>query len=476
MVISDKGLCSGCGACKSVCPKDCISFKEDDNITAVIDKEKCIDCGLCRKVCPILKKESPKAYAAYSLDEELVMKSASGGMFSVFAESILEKGGVVFGAAFDENFEVHHIAIETKEDLDKLRRSKYVRSRIENCFEEVASYLDSERTVLFTGTSCQTEGLLSYLSAKNIDTSLLYTQDLICHGTVLPSVWKKYLSEKKKEYNSEIKDISFRNKKYSWNKQGISIEFENGMEYFAKWSDDIYMKIFLNDYLLCESCYNCKYRGKRKSDITIADFWGISAVDPDACNKYGTSAVIINTPKGEELFSSVKEKIFCKEENFGDIIKYNQIYYTTVKKPKERQQLLEKIDEFSLDELYKICVEKNPMGFKKQKPSRLKEGKKEIVIFGAGQCLNDNLDRIRNFATVRYVADNNSSKWGKKILGGLTCISPDEILKIDNAYVLIAIENPKIAFTVASQLLDMKITDFDYIHNWFDYAEKEDYV
>ena len=102
--------------------------------------------------------------------------------------------------------------------------------------------------------------------------------------------------------------------------------------------------------------------------------------------------------------------------------------------------------------------------------------KKEIVIFGAGQCLNDNLDRIRNFATVRYVADNNSSKWGKKIIGGLTCISPDELLKIDNAYVLIAIENPKIAFTVASQLLDMKITDFDYIHNWFDYADREDYI
>lgn len=120
--------------------------------------------------------------------------------------------------------------------------------------------------------------------------------------------------------------------------------------------------------------------------------------------------------------------------------------------------------------------EKKDVNFAIKKPSRLKEEKKEIVIFGAGLCLNDNLDRIRNFATVRYVADNNSSKWGKKIIGGLTCISPDEILKIDNAYVLIAIENPKIAFTVASQLLDMKITDFDYIHNWFDYAEREDYI
>ncbi len=110
MIISNKELCSGCGACKAVCPADCITFKKDNNITAVIDKEKCTDCGLCKKVCPILHKEFPKAYAAYSLDNELIMKSSSGGMFSVFAESILEKGGVVFGAAFDDNFEVHHIA------------------------------------------------------------------------------------------------------------------------------------------------------------------------------------------------------------------------------------------------------------------------------------------------------------------------------------------------------------------------------
>jgi hypothetical protein len=120
--------------------------------------------------------------------------------------------------------------------------------------------------------------------------------------------------------------------------------------------------------------------------------------------------------------------------------------------------------------------EKQVVNFAIKKPSRLKKEKKEIVIFGAGKCLTDNIDKIREFGAVRYVADNDSSKWGKKILGGLTCISPDEILKIGNAYVLIAIENPKIAFTVASQLLDMKMTDFDYIHNWFDYADREDYI
>lgn len=120
--------------------------------------------------------------------------------------------------------------------------------------------------------------------------------------------------------------------------------------------------------------------------------------------------------------------------------------------------------------------EKKNIDFKKQKPSRVGKGKKEIVVFGAGMCLNDNLDKIREFGELRYVVDNDPSKWGKKIIGGLTCISPEELIKIDNAYVLIAIENPKTAFIIASQLLDMKITDFDYIYNWFTYAEREDYI
>ncbi len=242
-------------------------------------------------------------------------------------------------------------------ELDKLRRSKYVRSRIENTFEETAEYLKNKRPVFFTGTPCQTEGLLSYLSIKNIDTSLLYTQDLICHGTVLPSVWRKYLCEKKEEYNSEIKNISFRSKNPDWNKQGIRIEFQNGMGYFALWSDDVYMKIFLEDYMLTESCYNCKYRGARKSDVTVADFWGISVVDYDAYNNNGTSVVIVNTSKGEELLSSVKEKIFFKEESLNDIAKYNPMYYTTVKKAVTRSRFLEMADKISLEEAYETCKE-----------------------------------------------------------------------------------------------------------------------
>ena len=191
----NKKECCGCTACLHVCPVKCITMQEDEEgfFYPVIEKEKCIHCHKCEKVCPVRNADSintkTETYVGYSKDDEIRKQSSSGGIFSVVAEWILLQNGVIFGAAFDQNFEVHHIAIETNGELGKLRGSKYVQSRLENVYPVVKQYLEIKRKVLFTGTACQIAGLKRYL---NKEYENLYTVDVLCHGVPSPKIWRMY--------------------------------------------------------------------------------------------------------------------------------------------------------------------------------------------------------------------------------------------------------------------------------------------
>lgn len=200
--LDKKQTCTGCHACAAKCPKQCIKMISDTEgfWYPQIDEEECINCGLCERVCPIItpiKFEdpfSPMAYACYNRDEKVRLASSSGGIFTLIAEAVLKQGGVVFGAGFDEDFNVCHQCVERVEDLDKLRMSKYVQSKIGETYREAENFLKENRLVLFTGTPCQIGGLKAYLG-KSYDN--LITQDIICHGVPSPMVWEDYLAFRK---------------------------------------------------------------------------------------------------------------------------------------------------------------------------------------------------------------------------------------------------------------------------------------
>lgn len=196
ITIIDKSQCCGCTACASACPKHCIVLKEDEQgfLYPRVDESKCIDCHLCEKVCPVLKpfeKQNPQeVFAIINPDEEIRLASSSGGVFTALAKQILHAGGIVFGAAFDDNWQVHHISVTKVEDLALLRSSKYVQSRIEKTYTVVEEYLKKGTQVLFSGTPCQIAGLKHYLR-KEYDN--LLSVDVVCHGVPSPLVWEKYL-------------------------------------------------------------------------------------------------------------------------------------------------------------------------------------------------------------------------------------------------------------------------------------------
>ena len=180
-------------------------------LVPVLDADKCIDCGLCMKPCPSLQEKrdnavEPQCYAAQASDDIRAI-SSSGGVFTPLAEQILERGGVVCGAAFREDWTVHHIIVDNKEELAKLRGSKYVQSDTEDCYKRIKALLKEGTWVLFSGTPCQVAGLYTYLG-KEYDT--LVTIDIFCHGAPSPGVWKRYLRENYEP--GSIANINFRDK------------------------------------------------------------------------------------------------------------------------------------------------------------------------------------------------------------------------------------------------------------------------
>lgn len=354
--------CTGCYACYNVCPQNAITMDEDNYgfQYPTINKEKCINCGLCEKICPVLHKEKvnnqPKAYACINKNENIRKQSSSGGIFTLLAEKILDLGGVVFGAQFDEDFNVIHSYVENKEDLYKFRGSKYVQSQIGASFKKVRQFLNEGRCVLFTGTPCQIEGLYSYLSKEY---EKLYTQDIICHGIPSPKVWRKYIKSIEDAKKYKLTNANFRNKTTGWLTYSFKYQLENKKIYTEYSFENKYMQLFLKSIILRESCYNCHFKSKnRKSDITLADFWGIQNVVPKMFDNKGTSLVIVNSQKGNELFNKIKQDIKYIENDFEESIKYNPSMTKSTERPKSREEFFEKLENEDLETLAEKYVVK----------------------------------------------------------------------------------------------------------------------
>ena len=315
--ISHKKDCCGCGACVQKCPKQCISMRADPEgfLYPEVDTAVCVHCGLCEQACPILQAQTypqpEKAYAAFARDEQLRKQSSSGGVFSLLAGEILHRNGVVFGAAFDGDFRVHHIAVSTEEALEKLRGSKYTQSRIGNAYVEAQSFLKKGKPVLFTGTACQIAGLHTFLGRDYVN---LYTADVLCHGVPSPKLWERYLKEQERGNRAKVQQVNFRDKTGGWKNYSVQLQFENGHAYQVRFQEDGYMRLFLSDICLRPACHDCKFKSlTRPSDITIGDCWGVEKSLPELDDDRGTSVVLVRTDKGRALLSCCEAAMRMQE-------------------------------------------------------------------------------------------------------------------------------------------------------------------
>lgn len=350
----DKNQCSGCGSCFNKCPVKAISLIENDEgfLYPVIDMKRCIKCGFCYSSCPVVSekssnKKNPKCYALIA-EDKIRKASSSGGAFSLLAEYVLSLGGFVCGAAYNDDFSVSHVLIDNKDDLYKLRGSKYFQSNIGYCFKQIKHLLETGKYVLFSGTPCQVAGLNTYL--ENIPYEKLYTVELLCHGVPSFKIFRKWLEE---HFDvSTIKKIEFRDKSVYWRSDYLSIETKNGEVIRESIETNSYEKGFHAGLFNRKSCAPCKYaKLPRQADITIADWWGISKFDKTFDDRMGTSLILVNNKKGDFLFDTIKENALKTKEIPLKIARksVNKTIYKPLNHNIGRKSFFDNFDKLSVD-------------------------------------------------------------------------------------------------------------------------------
>lgn len=350
ITITDKHNCCGCSACSSICPKHCITMQADNEgfLYPKVNEADCIDCGLCEKVChelhPYDKREPIKVLAAINNDEEVRLKSSSGGIFYLLAEKTIAEGGVVFGARFDEQWQVVIDYAEAMEGVKAFMGSKYVQARMATAYADAKRFLTEGRKVLFSGTPCQIAGLHHFLCKPYEN---LLSVDIICHGTPSPKVWSRYLDEVVTAGRKAINDVQFRNKRNGWKVFNFTMEYnkdEQSVSLCSHHQQNHFMRAFLRDMILRPSCYQCQAKsGRSHSDITLADFWGINTEMPDMDDDKGTGLVLVNTGKGRTALDWSKTN--HKETTTDVALGHNPSYYRSVAAHSKRTDFFARIDE-----------------------------------------------------------------------------------------------------------------------------------
>lgn len=321
--------CCGCAACAQRCPQSCITMipNEEGFKYPKVDYTKCINCHLCEKVCPINISIQPtepiECWAMRNMDEKVVNESSSGGVFTYLANQILEQGGIVFGAKFDNNWNVVHDFIKSKEELYKLQTSKYVQSDTNSIMLKVEYFLKEGKPVLFVGTPCQIAGLKLFLRKEYVN---LYLVEIVCHGVPSPKVWRLYLKEITNNFTEKIANINFRDKSTGWAKYSIKVVMGDKV-IKSRYDEHPYMRTFLTDFIVRPSCYNCHFKSHKSfADITIGDYWGIDKLPDISDDNKGYNVVIVRTSKGLDLIKD-KKGLWFKQTDSNQLFQ-KAIYYS----------------------------------------------------------------------------------------------------------------------------------------------------
>jgi coenzyme F420-reducing hydrogenase beta subunit len=383
-----KSDCCGCGLCSEICPTQCIEMKNDAEGFAYpeINASKCLNCSVCINHCTSkvgrIFSYKHDTYVGYNSLEDIRKKSSSGGVFYEMAKSMIQSGGIVYGAAYKEDFSVIHERVDCVENLPKLMTSKYVQSSLIESYSQVEDDLRTGKKVMFVGTPCQIGAIYAYINKLNLLDGL-YLVDFVCHGVPSPAVWKSYLRYILK--GKSPAEVNFRDKIKGWHGYHFTVIDKDGKRFSQVHDQNIYMHTFLSNKSIRGSCYDCKYKGDYSAaDVTIGDAWNIEKVAPQWADDKGSSLMVVRTEKGQAMLESLPKTFRYKQTDYDIWKRYNPSMILSSLCPADRRCFFDSFANQEAD----IFWRKNKIPVK----NKLKSGLKTIMqVTGLGNVIRRNM-------------------------------------------------------------------------------------
>ena len=459
----------------NICPQKCIQMEYDDEgfEYPLVDENTCTKCGRCLAICPgrqpkrqcegksegqlVSADHGMTIYAAKNKDDSIREKSSSGGSFFLLAKSVIDKGGIVVGAGFDENHQVRHCMVETISDIFKIMGAKYAQSASGDIHTWVKQCLEQHRWVLFSGTPCQIAGLKLYLGQ---DYETLLSVDIICHGVPSPAVWSRYLDSLAID-REQIEHVYFRNKSTGWKNYSFLVKGSNGKELIEPHGNNLFMKGFLSDAYLRQSCYDCRYKGDAsRADITLGDFWGIDGIDPEFDDDGGVSLVIARSTKGRTFLQEISINLDMHSVSVKDAFRWNPSFWNSSDKLSNRNRFFHNWNAIQMDELINGIAEKKVFNNRMRGIDSMR-----YIVFGIADEVrlkysNEFIEKVNGFV------DNDIHKQGKTYCGK-PIYNPDWLLE-EPSFIIVSSINGY--FGIKAQLESMGFLendDFVWGPNWY---------
>ncbi len=384
-------ICSGCGACSTVCDFGAVRLKMDSTgfFQAEIDDEKCTHCGKCRKVCMRFADEicgvnlySAGLYALQSADRKVLRNSASGGIAHELALMALQNNETVSGAAYNRKKNIaEHILVRETDDLRKLDGSKYLQSNTMRAFRSIAERAreDSDSRFCIFGLPCQIAGFRLAAEMLKIRDRVLLVE-LFCHGVPTYKLWEKELDRVSNKIGTrQFKNVRFRDKSIDWHNYCLIVRSADRL-FRGKRERELFWQVYFESILLGDSCYQCRFRKEEScADIRLGDYWGPKY----QFNKEGVSAVYVCTPEGEKAVRDLIEsgRVRELETTTAAEMLARQNMQGYVRTEKIHAEAMEKLrNEEDIERIIKDYRKKQPAG------QKIKRG-----IMSAGSVLPDRL-------------------------------------------------------------------------------------